>query len=90
VKTVCCGRNHTLALTETLEVPARLEAFVCCFDSDVSVGRWWVGHSRAVVAQVLSWGDGSGGVLGHGDEIVCALPTKVTCDVSRVTCDVKR
>ena len=28
--------------------------------------------------QVLSWGDGSGGVLGHGDEIVCALPAKVT------------
>jgi hypothetical protein len=36
-----------------------------------------------ISAQVLSWGDGCGGVLGHGDEIVCALPTKVMFNFER-------
>jgi alpha-tubulin suppressor-like RCC1 family protein len=27
--------------------------------------------------QVLSWGDGSSGVLGHGDEVTCQLPMKI-------------
>lgn len=42
-------------------------------------------RSSRLFDQVLSWGDGSGGVLGHGDETVCALPAKVTsCEDKRV------